>query len=203
MVIVLWCMEPVHSIHPAVIALAGGLAMSSTSLGVVSLGKALKSVPWSLLIFMAATLALGSALASSGAAAWAAEGMLGPIRSAGKAASVTFVVVIVFISTAAHLVIQSRSARSAVLIPLVVSLAPEVGVSAMAAAYASTAAAGFCHTMSSSAKPMALFARVEDAPTYSAQDLLRLSLWLALLSVVLVLLFAFVVWPLSGMPLFR
>lgn len=202
-VIVLWCMEPVHGIHPAVIALAGGLAMSSTSLGVVSLGKALKSVPWSLLIFMAATLALGSALASSGAAAWAAEGMLGPIRSAGKAASVTFVVVIVFISTAAHLVIQSRSARSAVLIPLVVSLAPEVGVSAMAAAYASTAAAGFCHTMSSSAKPMALFARVEDAPTYSAQDLLRLSLWLAPLSAALVLLFAFVVWPLSGMPLFR
>ena len=57
--------------------------------------------------------------------------------------------------------------------------------------------------MSSSAKPMALFARVEDAPTYSAQDLLRLSLWLAPLSAALVLLFAFVVWPLSGMPLFR
>ena len=50
---------------------------------------------------------------------------------------------------------------------------------------------------------MALFARVEDAPTYSAQDLLRLSLWLAPLSAALVLLFAFVVWPLSGMPLFR
>ncbi|MDO5087426.1 MAG: SLC13 family permease [Comamonadaceae bacterium] len=201
-VVALWCSEPLHGIHPAVIALTGGLAMSSNSLGVVKLGKALKSVPWSLLIFMAATLALGSALVSSGAAAWAAEGMLGPIRSAGKAAGVVFIVVIVLISTAAHLVIQSRSARSAVLIPLVVSLAPEVGVSAVAAAFASTAAAGFCHTMSSSAKPMALFAKVEDAPTYSAQDLLRLSLWLGPISAVLVLLFAFAIWPLMGLPLF-
>lgn len=201
-VVALWCSEPLHGIHPAVIALTGGLAMSSNSLGVVKLGKALKSVPWSLLIFMAATLALGSALVSSGAAAWAAEGMLGPIRGAGRAAGVVFIVLIVLISTAAHLVIQSRSARSAVLIPLVVSLAPEVGVSAVAAAFASTAAAGFCHTMSSSAKPMALFAKVEDVPTYSAQDLLRLSLWLGPISAALVLLFAFGIWPLMGLPLF-
>ena len=201
-VIVLWCTEPAHGLHPAVVALAGGLVMSSASLGVVNLSKALKSVPWSLLIFMATTLAMGSALVTSGAAAWAAEGMLGSIRSAGKVASVLFVIAIVCISTMAHLVIQSRSARSAVLIPVVVSLAPEVGVSALAAAFASTAAAGFCHTMSSSAKPMALYAKVEDAPTYSARDLLRLSAWLAPVSILLVLVFAFVVWPLLGMRLF-
>lgn len=202
-VIVLWCTESAHGVHPAVVALAGALVMSSSSLGVVSLGKALKSVPWSLLIFMATTLAMGSALVTSGAAAWAAEGMLGSIRSAGKVASVLFIVAIVGISTMAHLVIQSRSARSAVLIPVVVSLAPEVGISAVAAAFASTAAAGFCHTLSSSAKPMALYAKVDDEPTYSARDLLRLSAWLAPISVGLVLFFAFVVWPLLGMPLFK
>ena len=201
-VILLWCTEPAHGIHPAIIALAGGLMMSSTGLGVVDLGKALKSVPWSLLIFMAATLAMGSALVTSGAAAWAANSMLGSIRGSGMGAGVLFVVIIVAISTAAHLVIQSRSARSAVLIPIVVSLAPEVGVSAVAAAFASTAAAGFCHTMSSSAKPMALYAKVDDAPTYSGRDLLRLSMWLAPISVALVLAFAFFIWPLLGMPLF-
>ncbi len=201
-VILLWCTEPAHGIHPAIIALAGGLMMSSTGLGVVDLGKALKAVPWSLLIFMAATLAMGSALVTSGAAAWAAISMLGSIRGSGMGAGLLFVVIIVAISTAAHLVIQSRSARSAVLIPIVVSLAPEVGVSAVAAAFASTAAAGFCHTMSSSAKPMALYAKVDDAPTYSGRDLLRLSMWLAPISVALVLAFAFFIWPLLGMPLF-
>ena len=201
-VIVMWCMEPVHGIHPAVIALAGGLVMSSNSLGVVSLGKALKSVPWSLLIFMAATLAMGSALVTSGSAAWAAGNMLGSIKSTGATAAVFFTVTIVLISTVAHLVIQSRSARSAVLIPIVVSLAPEVGVSAVAAAFASTAAAGFCHTLSSSAKPMALYAKLEDMPTYSAKDLLRLSAWLAPISVILILFFTFFIWPMMGMPLF-
>ena len=201
-VIVLWCTEPMHGIHPAIIALAGGLLMTSTGLGVVDLGKALKSVPWSLLIFMAATLAMGSALVTSGAAAWAADSMLGSIKQSGTGAGIMFVTIIVVISTAAHLVIQSRSARSAVLIPIVVSLAPEVGVSAVAAAFASTAAAGFCHTMSSSAKPMALYAKIDDAPTYSGRDLLKLSMWLAPISVLLVLLFAFYIWPLIGMPLF-
>ncbi|MDO4681712.1 MAG: SLC13 family permease [Lautropia sp.] len=200
-VVFLWCAEPLHGVHPAVIALAGGLAMTSDSLGVVKLGKALKSVPWSLLIFMAATLAMGAALASSGAARWAAESMLAPIHHSGQAAAIIFVVLIVLISTAAHLIIQSRSARSAVLIPLVVSMAPEVGVNAVAAAFASTAAAGFCHTMSSSAKPMALFSKIEDTETYTARDLLRLSAWLAPISALLVLLFAFVIWPMQGMPL--
>lgn len=199
-VVVLWCSEPLHQIHPAVVALAGGLAMSSTTLGVVKLSKALKSVPWSLLIFMAATLAMGSALVSSGAAGWATAGILAPIRDSGQWAGILFLVIIVLISTAAHLIIQSRSARSAVLIPLVVAMAPEVGVSAVAAAFASTAAAGFCHTMSSSAKPMALFSVIDDKPTYSGQDLLRLAAWLAPISAALVLLFSFVIWPLQGMP---
>lgn len=200
-VVFLWCSEPLHNVHPAVIALAGSLAMTSSSLGVVKLGKALKSVPWSLLIFMAATLAMGAALVSSGAARWAADAMLGPIRDDGATAGAVFVVIVVLISTMAHLVIQSRSARSAVLIPMVVSIAPELGVSAVAAAFASTAAAGFCHTLSSSAKPMALFSKVEEVDTYNAKDLLRLAVWLAPISAALVLLFAFVIWPLQGMPL--
>jgi len=70
----------------------------------------------------------------------------------------------------------------------------------VAAAFASTAAAGFCHTLPSSAKPVALFAGVEQAETYRPRDLLRLSVWLAPLSAALVLVFSLVVWPLLGMP---
>ena len=202
-VVTLWCSEPLHGIHPAVIALVGGLAMCSSGLGVVKLGKALKSVPWSLLIFMAATLAMGSALVSSGAAHWATGGILEPIRHSGQYAPLLFIALVVLMSTAAHLIIQSRSARSAVLIPLVVSMAPELGVEPVAAAFASTAAAGFCHTLSSSAKPMALFSVIEDTPTYSAGDLLRLAAWLAPISALLVIFFSLVVWPMLGMPFLK
>lgn len=186
------------------VALLGALLVAGPFVGSVGLGKALKGVPWSMLVFMAATLTLGTALVDSGAAAWLAHLVLGPVSSAGEAAGVVFVVLVVVASTAAHLVIQSRSARSAVLIPIVISLAPGVGVDAMAVAFASTAAAGFCHTLTSSAKPVTLFSDLEDEgiPTYSPQDLLRLSAWLAPLMVLLVLAFSFFVWPLMGLSLF-
>ncbi|MCZ4142358.1 transporter, partial [Escherichia coli] len=120
----------------------------------------------------------------------------------GAAAAWVFTILVVVISAAAHLVIQSRSARSAVLIPLVVSLAPGVGVNAVAIALASTAAAGFCHTLTSSAKPVNLFSEIESIETYRPADLLRLSAVLGPLMVLLVLAFAFWIWPAMGLPLF-
>ncbi|MDO5698052.1 MAG: SLC13 family permease [Dermatophilus congolensis] len=208
-VVTLWCTEPLHGLHPAVVALLGSLVVASPRFGSVGLGKALKAVPWSMLMFMAATLTLGSALVDSGAAEWLAGRVLAPVAAAGTAAGWVFVVVVVLVSTAAHLVIQSRSARSAVLVPIVVSLAPGVGVDPIAAAFASTAAAGFCHTLTSSAKPVTLFSDLEGTPgvenieSYEPRHLLRLSAVLAPVSAVLVLVFAAVVWPAMGMPLFR
>lgn len=201
-VVSLWCTEPLHGLHPAVVALIGALVAASPRYGSVNLGKALKSVPWSMLLFMAATLTLGSALVQSGAAQWLADRVLAPVASAGAAAGWLFVVVIILVSTAAHLVIQSRSARSAVLVPIVVSLAPGVGVDPVAAAFASTAAAGFCHTLTSSAKPVTLFSDIEGIESYEPRHLLRLSVVLAPVSALLVFLFAVFVWPVMGMPLF-
>ncbi|MGO2552015.1 SLC13 family permease [Glutamicibacter arilaitensis] len=201
-VVVLWCTEPLHQLHPAIVALLGSLLVASPGYGSVGLAKALKAVPWSMLIFMAATLTLGTALAGSGAAEWLARKVLGPVEQLGAAAPWVFTVLVVVVSAAAHLVIQSRSARSAVLIPLVVSLAPGIGVNAVAIALASTAAAGFCHTLTSSAKPVNLFSEIEGIETYKPADLLRLSAVLGPLMVLLVLVFAFWIWPAMGLPLF-
>lgn len=201
-VIVLWCTEPLHGIHPAVVALAGALVATSPRYGAIRLGPALKKVPWSLLLFMAATLSIGTALTTSGAAEWLAAAAFGPLTERGASAGPAFVVVVVVVSTAAHLVIQSRSARSAVLVPVVVALAPTVGVDPLAAAFASTAAAGFCHTLPSSAKPVTLFSEVPGTPTYTSKDLLRLSAWLGPVNVALVLLFVHFVWPALGLPVF-
>ncbi|MDO2933686.1 SLC13 family permease [Paeniglutamicibacter sulfureus] len=201
-VVVLWCTEPLHHLHPAIVALLGSLLVASPGFGSVGLTKALKAVPWSMLIFMAATLTLGTALVGTGAAQWLALSVLGPVDGLGAAAPWVFTVLVVVMSAAAHLVIQSRSARSAVLIPLVVSLAPGLGVNAVAIAFASTAAAGFCHTLTSSAKPVNLFSDIEGVETYKPADLLRLSAVLAPVMVALVLVFALCIWPAMGMPLF-
>ncbi|MGC9542910.1 SLC13 family permease [Streptomyces sp. UG1] len=194
-VVVLWCSEPLHRVPPAVVALIGAVVAASPALGTVRLKDALRTVPWSLLLFMAATMAMGVALADSGAAKWLVEGLPAGVSP------VWFLAVVIVVSTAAHLVLQSRSARSSVLVPLVVSAAVGAGVNPVAAALASTAAAGFCHTLPASAKPVALFSDLPGTPTFTSRDLLRLSAVLAPLTAALVLLFAVVVWPLLGIPL--
>ncbi|MFE6160205.1 SLC13 family permease [Streptomyces sp. NPDC056486] len=193
-VVALWCSEPLHQVPPAVVALIGAVVASSPALGTVRLKDALKTVPWSLLLFMAATMAMGVALADSGAAKWLVGGV--PL----DVPPWLFLTVVVAVSTAAHLVLQSRSARSSVLVPLVVAAAVGAGVNPVAAALASTAAAGFCHTLPASAKPVTLFADIPGTPTYTPRDLLRLSAVLAPLTAALVLLFAVALWPLLGVP---
>ncbi|MGC9474417.1 SLC13 family permease [Streptomyces sp. WG4] len=196
-VVALWCSEPLHHVPPAVVALIGAVVASSPALGTVRLKDALKTVPWSLLLFMAATMAMGVALADSGAARWLVSGLPADVTPA------VFLGVVVAVSTAAHLVLQSRSARSSVLVPLVIAAAVGAGVNPVAAALASTAAAGFCHTLPASAKPVTLFSDIPGTPTYTPRDLLRLSAVLAPLTAALVLFFAAVVWPLLGVPVTR
>ncbi|MEV2249120.1 SLC13 family permease [Streptomyces sp. NPDC050147] len=193
-VVALWCSEPLHQVPPAVVALIGAVVASSPALGTVRLKDALKTVPWALLLFMAATMAMGVALSESGAAKWLVGGV--PL----DVPPWLFLTVVVAVSTAAHLILQSRSARSSVLVPLVVAAAVGAGVNPVAAALASTAAAGFCHTLPASAKPVTLFAEIPGTPTYTPRDLLRLSAVLAPLTAALVLLFAVALWPLLGVP---
>ncbi|MFJ4963501.1 SLC13 family permease [Streptomyces sp. NPDC088729] len=195
-VVLLWCSEPLHGVSPAVVALIGAVVACSPALGTVGLKDGLRTVPWSLLLFMAATMALGVALADSGAARW----LVGRLPGGASVPPWAFLTGVVVVSTAAHLVLQSRSARSSVLVPLVVAAAVGAGVNPVSAALASTAAAGFCHTLPASAKPVALFADLPGTPTYAPRDLLRLSALLAPLTAALVLLFALFVWPRLGVP---
>lgn len=201
-VIVGWCTEPLHHVDPAIVALVGALLAVTPRVGTTSWSNAVKTVPWSLLIFMAATLALATAITTSGAADWL-RADVESIRRLGSSATGFVIVVTVLIvgSIAAHLLVQSRSARSAMLIPIVVATAPAVGLNPVAAAFISTAAAGFCLTMISSAKPLAMFAVVNEQPTFNSLDLLRLSAVLAPTSAVLLGLFAFLVWPALGLTL--
>ncbi len=197
-VVVAWCTEGLHGLSPALVALAGALVLSAPGWGTVKLGDGVHSVPWSLLLFMAGTGALGAALTTSGATEWLAGAVFGPLRGGSP---VGFLAVVVALSVAAHLLVQSRTARSSVLVPLVVPAAIAMGLNPVAVAFASTAAAGFCHTLTSSAKPVAMFARLDGLPTYDRVDLLRLSVWLAPMTAVLVLLCSLFLWPHLGLPL--
>ncbi|WP_460800011.1 SLC13 family permease [Microbacterium sp. GXF0217] len=203
-VVALWCTEPVHHIPPALVALLGAIVVVSPGIGCITLPVAVKKVPWALLLFLAATLALASALTSTGAADWLGTWALGPMAGLGSGAGIAFMLVVIALSLGAHLMIPSRSARSAAIIPMVIALAPGLGIDPAAAAFASTAAAGFCHTLPSSAKPVAMFADPEIAPGgFQPRDLRSLSVLLAPAMFLLVVCFSFWIWPAMGMPMLR
>ncbi|MCZ9635127.1 SLC13 family permease [Rhodococcus sp. BH5] len=200
--VLLWCSEPLHGVEPAIVAMLGALVAVAPMIGTTTLGAAVKTIPWMLLLFMASTLCLGVALTTSGAANWVADQFFEPMKRLGNSAGWLFVVTVVIISLGAHLFVQSRSARSAVLIPVIVATAPVVGIDPAAAAFISTAAAGFCITLTSSAKPVAMFAKTDSMPGYLQGHLLRLSAVLAPISIALLLGFALWVWPLLGLSLY-
>lgn len=199
-VVVLWLTAGLHGVPPTLTALVGALVITLPVVGTTTLKAAVAGVPWSLVLFLAATLALGSAIVDSGASDWLARTALAPL-AAVPGGGWLFVMTVAVVSAVAHLVVPSRTARSAALVPIIIAVAPAVGVSPLVAAMISTAAAGFCHTLPSSAKPVAIFSDVPGTPTYAPADLLRLSVALAPATVGIVLLAAAWWWPLLGHPI--
>lgn len=197
---VLWLTEGWHPIPAWVAALAGAVVVIAGPLRVVSLPQARAALPLDLLFVMIATAEAGAALARSGAADWVASTLLSPVVGVGSGA-LAVVMVVGLVSLLAHLVITSRTARASVLIPVVVLVAGAGGLDVTALAFLSTTAAGYCLTTTTSAKPIRVYATVDDG--YDEADLRRLSLRLLPLHVLLLLGFAFVIWPILGLALDR
>jgi di/tricarboxylate transporter len=168
---------------------------------------ALKGVEWSLILFLAATLTLGHALLTSGAAEWIATQALAAVPAAVRQQPTLLLGAVVLVAMLSHLLITSRSARAAVLIP---TLALPLAVQPTQAAHlilVVTIASGFCQTLMVSAKPVALYAhgtaRVGDdsadhAAAFGEADLLRLSLALMPVFALLVLAVVLWLWPWLG-----
>ena len=193
--VTLWCTEALHGVDAALVAIVGALAVTAPRLGVIDLKSALQRVDFGILVFLAATLVLGRALIESGGADWLVGHAFGVV---GGASPLILVAVVAIVSLLAHLVINSRTARSSVLVPIVVLLGASAGVNPALLAFVSTAAAGFCLTLPVSAKPVLLFSGLER-PTFAPADLMRLSRVLLPAHLVVLLLFAFTVWPALGL----
>jgi len=193
-----WATANWHGVEPALIALAGALAATQRRVTGIAMKEALKSVEWSLILFLAATLAMGEALLDSGAAQWLADAALAALPSAVLSHPAWILCAVVVAAMFSHLLITSRSARAAVLIPtlaLPLAVLPEQAALLVMVA---TLASGFCQTFKVSAKPVMLYARSGEAECYSDADLLRLSLALMPAFALLLVACALWFWPLLG-----
>ena len=194
-----WLTKPLHGVDETVVALIGACAVTAPGLGGVDFKSAVKDVEWPLILFMAATVVIAEGLDESGLVKAAAKGALEPLETLGLP-PLAWLLVIGLVGLLSHLVIHSRTARVAVLLPPALVAAEAAGVSALAAMLTLVAATGFCQLLMVSAKPVALFGQLPGG-TYGAADLLRLGAVLLPLQLILIALFAGVVWPLLGLDL--
>lgn len=172
--LVLWTTEHLHGIEPGMVAIGGAMLLCLPQAGVMKFKEAVKSVEWTLILFMAATIEISDGLIASGAITFLMEHLQGSISGSNGWVIVAFAV---GLSLFSHLVITSRTARVTVLLPLLITLGGAGGQSTFLLAFAANAAMGYCLTLPMSAKPVAMFSGVSE-DSYSAKDLLHLSAWL-------------------------
>jgi solute carrier family 13 (sodium-dependent dicarboxylate transporter), member 2/3/5 len=200
--VLLWATTALHGQNLAIVGLGAALLAASKPISGISLKEALKGVEWNLLLFLATTLVIGEALLTTGAARYLVDQMLAALDGRLSVSAWMAVVVAAVVSSLAHILITSRTARASVLIPAVALPLSALGADPSALIFITTIGSGFCQTLMVSAKPVALFGSCET-PTFTQADLLRLAVFLLPLFIALLAAFALIIWPLLGLPLER
>lgn len=198
----LWATESIHGLSTEIIALCGALILTSPVIGTIQFKEAVKQINWNMLIFLAASMLIAESLIESGGAKWIVEKSFAVMHLIFNGNVFLIVTVVAGLSLLSHLVINSRTARSSVLVPMVIILAVSLGINATALAFISTAAAGFCLTLVISAKPVLMFSQC-DRDTFEQKDLLYLSMILLPIHLFLLIIFTFFVYPFLGLDIFQ
>ena len=68
--VILWMTEALHGYDIAFITMVGSMLFMSPSIGIMGWKQGIQSVSWNLILFVAATTALGKALVENGVVAW-------------------------------------------------------------------------------------------------------------------------------------
>lgn len=194
-----WLTEPWHGIDETLIAIIGALLITAPRIGPISLKEGLKQVDWNLLVFLAAIISLAQTMIKTDLADQLLDGPFGDVEEVGLP-PLAMVALVAAAGMALHLVVHSRTARVAAMLPPVLLLADEADLNPVSMMLVTVAATGFCQTLMVSAKPVILFGKIEG-PTYTQADLLRLSAALAPIHLALIVLFAGFVWPWLGVGL--
>jgi solute carrier family 13 (sodium-dependent dicarboxylate transporter), member 2/3/5 len=200
--VLLWSTSGWHAVSIGVVGLVSALLLTLPRVTGIGLKSALNGVEWELILFLTGTLVIGDALITSGAAGSIAGWLTHAMPQAAIRQPLVAAVFVASIATMTHLVIVSRSARAAVLIPTLALSVAGLGHDAVALILLTAIGTGFSQTLTVSSKPVAIYSSL-DRPTYAPKDLLALSLVLQPVFLVILLLVAFYWWPQAGLAAWR
>lgn len=192
--VALWLTEALHGLGMSLVAMLGALALLTRPFSNRKTKEVFRAVDMELILFMAATMLIAQAMTQTGADLWLAAQAVSALPTALLASGPGVAVAMSLIAVLAHLVIASRSARAAILIPAVALPMAGLGHDTTLMILIAVMGTGFCQTLMSSAKPVAIFG-LRDEAGFTQADLLRLAGPLGVAKVGLLVGFAVFVWP--------
>ncbi|WP_299961742.1 SLC13 family permease [uncultured Roseobacter sp.] len=194
MLLGLWTTAGLHNVSIVLIALAGALVLLSRPFTDRKTKEIFRDVDMELILYLTATIVIADAIIVTGADRWLADGMLSVLPETlarNRAVAIGFMTLTAVLS---HLVITSRSARAAVLIPAVALPIAAFGHDPVLIVMVAVLGTGFCQTMMASAKPVAIYGGLEQ-PTFDQRDLFRLAVPLMPAVAMPLVLVAVTLWP--------
>ena len=85
------------------------------------------SIKWDLMIFSAGAYAVGNALDKSGGAVWMIQGLIQAV-GLDRMGHTSVALVLIFISVFSHLIFTSKTVRTTILIPAIITLSKQLGM---------------------------------------------------------------------------
>lgn len=196
----LWLTEGYHPFGIATVAVAGAVLLTMPRLGVLDWNEGVEAVNWSLILFIAASLVLGRALISTGAAKWLITSALGVSGVDGGSSTFLVMLGLLALGMTAHLYMVSHTARVAALLPPLLLLSHRLGLNPVAVAFLANVGMDFCLTLPVSSKALLIF-QDRDRPAFSSSDLLKLSALLAPAYAALMVIAYVAFWSRTGLAL--
>lgn len=190
----LWTTTGVHGLSIVVISLGGALVLLARPFTDRKTKEIFRDVDVELILYLTATIVIADAIISTGADRWLANGLMAVLPEAFVRNRVIAVGVMTLVAVLCHLIITSRSARAAVLIPAVALPIAAFGHDPALIVMVAVLGTGFCQTMMASAKPVAIYGSL-DQPTFVQRDLFRLAVPLMPAVAVPLCVVALVLWP--------
>ncbi|HVZ21290.1 MAG TPA: DASS family sodium-coupled anion symporter [Vicinamibacterales bacterium] len=189
LVVFLWVTDRFHTgwfgfpISAVMAAMIGAIIALTPRIGLLTWNDT--DIPWHLLIFSAGAYAGGLALDQTGAARWAIQGIFDALHLSRGMNFWAVYVVVIAVNMYAHFFFTSKTMRTVIMIPMVISVARYLGFSPLSLALPAAFTIDWVIGLPISAKPnLILFTTGQ----YSVLDQLKYSLVMTTVGVVLLVI---------------
>lgn len=197
--LLLWVASGWHGVPLAAIGAAAAVVILSLDHArqPVSALDVARSVDWKILALLISTILLADALLASGVVARLAETIRRALIEGTGAQHALIVAAVALISMLAHLLIPSRSARAAVLLPTLAVPLAGAGHDLATLSLVIVLGTGFCQLVPYGAKPLLIFS-TQAEPGAFREDLHRVGRPLMVIAWAILVGLALTLWPLVG-----